>query len=208
MNNPEHEPDKIIAVDAVVIPSPTVKDVAISLSEKLDGSPITLGSSDYVPHITLAMGYVTDLKEVERIIKQITSNTAPFEVIVDTVSTSQKPFEGHYFSHLGVKNDDTINILHRSLVQKLPFMTDASVSTANFVHDKDEKIVPAVFQYIASFTSSHSGGNYWPHITLGAGKGDLSMQLPLIFTADSIYLFQLGNFCTCRKQLGSWKLKG
>lgn len=128
--------------------------------------------------------------------------------MIDTLTTSQKLFEGYYFSHLGIKKDEKITALHRSLVAKLPFLKDIVVSSPHFIREGDEQIVPAVFEYIKSFQSVHSGDAYWPHITLGAGAGDLHTTLPTHFKADTISLFQLGNFCTCRRKLGEWRLEG
>lgn len=76
---PEREKNKILAVDAVILPSAQVMDKAINLSTSLGESPITLGKRDYIPHITLAMGYINNLEKAEKAMKKIASLFKPFE---------------------------------------------------------------------------------------------------------------------------------
>jgi len=63
--------------------------------------------------------------------------------------------------------------------------------------------------YLTKFVTLHARKNYHPHITLGNGVlGDYQINLPLDFEADTIALFHLGNYNTCRRLIGKWQLGG
>lgn len=199
----------ILAVDAVINPPPEVADLANSLSRELRGSPIFLNSVDYFPHITLAMGYIQDVHKTKEAMGQIAENTNPFKVVVDKIVRGTSPFAGYYFSGLEMRKDPQLTWLHTSILDLLPFETIDNPRDNFFVTNPQESIVTDVYNYIRNFKDKHSREHYWPHITLGAGDGTevLTPALPVRFQANKISLYQLGNFCTCRRLLGEWELK-
>ena len=196
------------AVDVVILPPEEISNLAISLSEKLNDSPIVLNNKDLLPHITLAMGYIVDQEEVEKILAKIAASTQLFDVVIEKIERTTQPYEGYYFSHLVIKNERPIQQLHERLVDSLPFVTPTTFSQKAFVVEEDEEIIRSTLEYTARFKSASSHEKYWPHTTVGAGTNDLSVtNLPLTFRVDQITLCQMGNFNTCCKVLGQWRLK-
>lgn len=204
MKKQEYEDRDIMAVDAVIIPPVEITGLAVSLSEQLrNTSPITLNTLDYLPHVTLAMGYLTDLEKAKRVMRKAISELAPLTITLESIFRSPKDFQGYYFYHLTARGDEFLQKLHEYLVDNLPFAEIQKPTTRFFLPESNGEIVDAVFDYVGAFRTRHSKGNFWPHITLGAGpEGRLQTdQLPLQFTITNISLCQLGNFCTCRKIL-------
>src|SRR3989304_9684767 len=197
MKKHELEDRDIMAVDFVFLPPAEITQLAISLSEQLrESSPITLNATDYLPHITLAMGYLADPGEAKGVMAKAMLNLVPFTITLESISRSTKDFQGYYFYHLVAKGNDPLQKLHEYLVDNLPFIEVKKPKEKFFAPESNGEIVPAVFDYVGAFKTSYSKGNFWPHITLGAGPEARlqTNELPLQFTVANINLCQLGNF--------------
>ena len=205
----ESKEKEIMAVDVVILLPQNIREHAIFLSEQLRGSsPIVLNQKDYLPHISLSMNYIDDVMTTRKIIEQVATQVEPLLITVESLSRGAKPFEGHYFYGLSIKESEPLKKLHNSLVDALPNVTVEKPNSTYFLPESDGKIVQAVYDYVGSFRTHHSKENYHPHITLGASPTDQLKDdhLPLQFMADTMYLCQLGNFCTCRKILAEFPL--
>lgn len=205
----EQKEKEIMAVDVVILPPQKIRKHAIFLSEQLRGSsPIVLNQQDYLPHISLSMNYIDDLIMTRGIIEQVATQVEPLVITVESLSRGVKPFEGHYFYGLSIKESEPLKKLHNSLVDVLPNVPVEKPDSTYFLPESNGRIVQAVYDYVGSFKTHHSKENYSPHITLGAGHEDALQtdNLPMSFYTDKIYLCQLGNFCTCRKILGEFAL--
>ncbi len=205
----EQKEKEIMAVDVVIITSQEVSQYAISLSEQLEkSSPIVLNQKDYLPHISLSMNYIDDVMTTKQIIEQVVSQVEPLLITVKSISRGVKPFEGHYFYGLSIEKNESLKKLHNSLVDTMPNVPVEKPVSKYFLPESNGAIVQAVYDYVGSFKTHHSKDNFHPHITLGAGPADQlkADHLPLQFTVDTIYLCQLGNFCTCRKIIAEFPL--
>lgn len=206
---------KILAVDVVILPSKKVSNLAISLNQQLKDSPFILNKSDFLPHITLVQGYINNLEKVKTAIAQVATKFSPFRVVIEKLGIGPKTSEDwgeYYFYYLEAKRDLAIFDLHKMLVEVIPTPEVSNPTTVSFVAQPGEEIVKGARDCVAQFKLKYAGENYRPHITLG---GELQPEseiivpnLPIEFVADKIALCQLGNFCTCRKILGRWKLEG
>ncbi|HLD26551.1 MAG TPA: hypothetical protein VJB63_01165 [Patescibacteria group bacterium] len=206
----ERKETEIMAVDVVILPPREVSQFAISLSEQLrESSPIVLNPNDYLPHISLSMGYIDSLITAQQVIQQTASRVEPLSITIENISRGTKPFESHYFYGLTIKKDVLLQKLHESLVDNNALVSVEKPETRFFLPESNGEIVQAVYNYVGAFNTHHSKANFNPHITLGAGpEGKLQTdQSPIKFTVDTIYLCQLGNFCTCRKILAEFPLK-
>lgn len=204
-NDPEQRERMTIGVDAVILPPPEITRLSISMSRQLrETSPVILNSKNYLPHITLAMGYVDNVPRTVKKMKRVFEEVGSFTAVVEDVFRSPQDFNGHYFWHLVIGKNPALQELHERLVEILPFVDKENPSEQMFYKQPDEEIVPAVFTYVSGFREKNSKEHFWPHITLGAGSEESLAKpknLPKEFTVDKIHLCQLGNFCTCRKIL-------
>lgn len=193
-----------VAVGVVILPPTEITNLAISLSEQLKTtSPITLNAYDYLPHITLAMGY-SNTNATREMVDKVFKHIGPFTIRIKNIFMSPQAFEERYFWHLIFHENKALQKLHEELVTKLPFTDIAQPSNELFFTEPNEQIVPTVFSYVQTFKTQHSYANYWPHITLGSGPQDALRKpynMPSGFTVDEINICQLGNFCTCRKKI-------
>lgn len=197
----------ITAIDIVALPSPEISDLAISLNKQLENAPFNLGTDDYLPHITLAMGYVQDLDAAKQIIGKIADRFHPFSLAIDGVATQELPavWEGEKFDNsLTILRNPTILELHKDLVESLPFL-DVAGSNNAFVADNGEEISKGAIDYVAQFKNTASE-RFSPHITLGSGSNALMQSLNEQFDVAEIALCKVGNFCTARQVLSRWKL--
>lgn len=197
----------VTAIGVVALPSPEISELAISLSKQLENAPFNLGPDDYLPHITLAMGFVQDLDAAREIIGRIAGRFQPISLTIDGVATKELPmsWEGEKFdSSITVLKDPTILKLHRNLVDSLPFM-DVTGNNDSFITNRDEKISQGAIDYVAQFKNIDSEW-FSPHITLGSGRNALAQSLNKQFDITEIALCKLGNFCTARQALARWKL--
>ena len=113
----ERKETEIMAVDVVILPPREVSQFAISLSEQLrESSPIVLNPNDYLPHISLSMGYIDSLITAQQVIQQTASRVEPLSITIENISRGTKPFESHYFYGLTIKKDVLLQKLHESLV--------------------------------------------------------------------------------------------
>lgn len=196
--------DQVFAIDAVILPSAEVSKLAILLSHKLElTSPISLNPENYLPHISLVMGYISDISLCRKVMLQALKKVGSITITLESIFRSPKDFQGYYFYHLVAQKEKKLQQLHEYLVDNLPLIDVVNPKVKYYLPDADGIIVPAVFNYVAGFKKNASKNNYWPHITLGAGPENMlkDVKLPLKFTVNHIHLCQLGNFCTCRKIL-------
>jgi 2'-5' RNA ligase len=199
--------DNVTAVDIVILPPREISELAVSLSEKIDG-PYVLNFENRFPHMTLAMAYVEDLEEVKAAVAKIASAIEPFEVnVAGLINKEGKMRNYNNSSSIKIENSSDLSNLQIKVFDSLSRVNNIGEAGAFFA-DKGEVIRSAAIDYVKNFKEKKSGNNFWPHITLGLGSKPFStnVDIPKGFEASEIALCQLGNFCTCRKVLGRWKL--
>lgn len=197
----------MIAVDvAILVPEP-VKSLAIGLSKQINTGHFHLNKVDILPHITLGMGFVDRIENLEFRIENLAKKFQPFEVEVERV-------EGRY---LMCGATEALYALHKAVCDVVPFErlkiqrgTLKEVqqgSTLNFAYfvKPGERISGETVDYTNDFVQRNAYENWIPHMTLGwddnADTSKLKARLPQSFTADEISICQLGDKNTCRKVL-------
>jgi 2'-5' RNA ligase len=186
------------AIDVVLLPSEEMMDTAITINQELlkRGEPkkMVLNKTDCLPHISLLMGCVADtqLPQITQLLEEIASRYTVFHLQVAEVQQ-----EGSS-TVLNMQKNSRLQNLHESMIEQFkPFLTYDAV--AEMLYNPAEAGQSSI-DYINSFLSNASYGNYSPHITVGSGAYQLS-KLPMLFTAGTLAICHLGSHCTCRKIL-------
>jgi len=88
-----------------------------------------------------------------------------------------------------------------------PLTVKTATAAAFYTTPAEPDINQSVIDYIAAFTSEHSGKNFSPHVTIGVGATaflDAMLAAPFAafaFSPTSTSVYQFGDFGAARKQL-------
>jgi 2'-5' RNA ligase len=192
------------AIDVVLLPSNEMMDKAIAINQELlqRGEPKKMGlnKTNCLPHISLLMGCVAedDFAQVSQLLNDIASKYAAFHLQIAEVEQ-----EGSS-TVLNVQHHPRLQELHETIMRELtPYLSYDAV--AEMLYNPPEVGLTSL-EYINHFRSNASVENYSPHITVGSGPYQ-AHHLPIPFTASTLAICHLGNYCTCRKILHQVQLK-
>jgi len=197
-----------IAVDVVLVPAQTDLDRFVSLSQNLyleSGNPtIVLDGKNCFPHVTLAMGIIEDtsIVELQKILEQQVHLLRALSMIGHDVFVGRTP-KGEINSGINVQKTEEIQKIHETVLGVLkPLLIERFSIEALY---PDPPPCETTLFWIRNFEAHSSHEKYEPHITIGFGELK-NVTLPMFFTADRLAVFQLGNYCTCRKLLFDFHL--
>lgn len=186
------------AVDIVIVPPEEIQDVAIGISKKLNGSSFVLGKEDYVPHVSLLMGYTGDVGKVTEQVEESIKGEPRLSLSTEKVQIGTG-------SVMLIAKNRSLTALHFRLLNGVNLVNHITCPEGYVgMRAGEESLL-----YIKQFTKQYSRQKYVPHITLGDGnlpKGELGINFPIDFEARTVALFHLGDHNTCRELLASWEL--
>lgn len=193
----------MIAVDVVLLPPPDVMDKAVEINSRhvkdTGNSEIVLDRKRCLPHITLAMGCISEghIERMDQILKSIAHDLCPLRLKTITLQDGK--------ASIRIEKGRDIELLHELVVIRMsPFFTH-EVSKDMIYNPENRGINDITVDYIREFPTHSSFENYVPHIT--AGHGDIGFEVESFgFIARDLALCHLGDFCTCRKILCSHRL--
>lgn len=170
-------------------------------------SRIVLNTSDCVPHISLAMGCLKeeDLPALELVLTEIASTVQPLtppisRLIVGLTST------GESLSSLLIEPTRQLQSLHETVMRRIaPYMT-YDATREMFVDPHATRASSA--QWVNNYPKAASFERFSPHITIGIGRLEASVPLPMYCRASRLALCHLGHDCTCRRILIEAMLRG
>ena len=191
-----------LAVDVAILPPPPVRQQLAELNRQMLAPPsgFRFGPT-CLPHLTLAQQLVRSERvgALAEALGSLLEPEGPLELMTTTVAVP------HFSATLGIAPSAALTGLHRRIMDLLvPFQTDDDGHDA-FIIDKDgEPPRPSDLEWVRAFRRRSAYESFDPHITLGVGAvGDLA---PFAFVGDTVELYHLGRFCTCRAVLASWTL--
>ncbi|KAF1075740.1 hypothetical protein [Methanogenium sp. MK-MG] len=199
------------AVDIVLLPPPEVMDAAIQINRMLiemtGDDAIRLDMVQHIPHVSLAMGCIPGraLSELNVPLEQLANRLLPMEIGIEEAVTVVTD-SGDRVSGINLAKDDSVFILHRSVMAQLAGISKEKCSAASFVRDEDEQLTPFTLGYVPEYKEKAGYERYSPHITLGNGDVTEIENLPVLperATFSTIAVCHLGNHCTCRSVLWS-----
>jgi len=194
-----------IAVDAVLLPCPTMTEIAIRANRQLTGSPpkIVLGKTRCLPHISLAMGCLerSDIDSAHRICREIAQEYPPLKLTATAIRTSTNS-AGEKVSAFEIKKVQPLQSLHEDLMRRLAPHLSHDVTADMLCSGKASD---SSLSWIATYPLKSSFENFYPHITIGYGQIE-PPPMPIDFTAGELALCHLADHCTCRTVLFSLPL--
>jgi len=210
------------AIDIVLLPPKDITDKIIELNHSLkrdyNNPRIVLG--EYcLPHISLLMGIVP-LKYIPMIkasLNYISQSIRPLNLEITNIDYEDLQAKNQKLKIAGfaLKSSQELIKLHEKLIQETRrYLIDAEITKDMFFDPEeiDEEDTPWIFGYIRNFIKNSSYDKFTPHITIGDGDLEKTLEqelnFPISFTAFRLALCHLGNYCTCRKVLYETELRG
>jgi 2'-5' RNA ligase len=192
-----------IAIDAVLLPSEEMMNLAITINRELlkdHENLIVLDIKKSLPHISLCMGCIEEDKipEIKNIVEKIASEFSPFHLSVPDLITEVTPDEKKV-SVLQIEEQDDLQKLHETVMKRFwKYLTyDVDVSMLFNPPEVDE----STLYWIRNYANHYDDPSLFdPHITVGFGETS-KFKFPVKFTSSRIAVCQLGNYNTCRKVL-------
>lgn len=195
-----------LAVHIVVLPDEPMMARCFEENAKLlaqGPGPHEFNPESCVPHVSLAMGGIRSnaLQIVQTNIQRIAQAHAALKLEADL--TDHPIPNGAHVTEFTVKRTPEILALHEETLAALQehLVQDATLDSLRQPPQAD----PITLHWLNGFAVHSSHERYSPHVTLGMGRAPHSRE-SIPFTASTIALFQLGNYCTCRKLFSAYPL--
>ena len=192
----------MIACDVVILPPDEVMAKAVRMNRELSGrtdNEIVLDPEKCLPHITVAMGCFqdSDLSGINSVLFAIAADFDPL-----TLSAEPSEENAHW---INIRKDGELKLLHEAVMRFTAPFFSYTPEKYMFSREEGEGINEVTLDYVSGFSSGSSLKNYKPHITVQSGRARIDME-PFEFISDKLALCHLGNFCTCRKIISTYRL--
>jgi len=205
------------AVDIVLLPPPEVMDAAIQINRMLiemtGDDAIRLDMGQQIPHVSLAMRCIPGraLSELNVPLEQLAKRLLPMEIGIEG-AVAVVTESGDRVSGINLVKEDSLFVLHRSVMAQLAGISKEKCTPASFVRDEgEEELTPFTLGYVPEYRENAGFEQYSPHITLGNGDVAEIDNLPVLpekATFSTLAVCHLGNHCTCRSVLWSSPVVG
>jgi hypothetical protein len=198
-----------IAVDIALLLPEAINKICIDINQKEHAEAFSdLSKSNNHPHITLAMG-VIDEKDIGKInskLNEIIKQFSKLNLRILRLNYEITPEKKKSYN-FEIKLSDKLKKLHATIIRELLPVFSYDVNNKMFFLDFDETFNEVSKFWVKTYGRIHSNPeNYRPHISLKCRNGECP-KFPKEFVASKVVLCHLGNYCTCRTVLGSYKLR-
>lgn len=198
-----------IAIDVVLLLSDEILDKTIELNKELlknHENKIVLHRENCVPHISLAMGCIEekDLSQVKKGLKEIIKEFKSFDLTALKLKADISPI-GEIFTSIKIENNEKLQKFHEIIMKRLwKYFSYKPDKSMLFNSDEVEDIT---MHWIVRYAEHYRNPFLFdPHISIGFGDIE-SSDFPIDFMSTRLAIYQLGNYCTCRKELMSFDLR-
>lgn len=200
-----------LAVDVVLLPSDDLSEAAIALNRSLSGvipQPIVLSRTDGLPHVSLAMGCVSEsqVPALANALDTIAAAHAPVDVRVAGLHVRASSQANAPVTSLEIVRTPALQALHEAAMRALAPHITPNAAADMFVDPA--AVTPSTLRWVNEYATAASFARFWPHITLGMGTLPDGTRLPRAGTASRLALCHLGPHCTCRRVLFETPLRG
>ena len=196
-----------IAINIVLLPSKKMINKIIEINNELlktNKNKIILGKIVNQPHISLCMGGVNiiEIPQVIKSINEISNNFTQFnfeaKLNIQIVSTYEK------ISWLEIINKDKIQIIHETVMKTIWKYLNYDIE--NYMLVNPQEVEGKTISWIKDYSNLYKNSLLFrPHITVGVGDTVRHNRI-FNFSSSKIAIFQLGNYCTCKKLIYSTSL--
>lgn len=193
---------KKIAIGIVLLPSEEIIDKAIQINRELiknNPENIVLDKDNCVPHISLCMAVINegDLKKLKNSLKNALNQFNEFKLRTVKLNSKINP-GGQISNSFEIEHNEKLQKLHETIVREMNHFFQSDVLEEYFI--SPPKIKYPTTKWVREYIETSAFDKFKPHISLGFGKFEKKIE-PFSFTTSKIAVFQLGDYCTCRKKL-------
>jgi len=202
-----------ILLNIVITPPKKIGDKLIELSQSIDKeveTEFTLNYKNALPHLTLYQAKYpqTNLELIKQTLKEVASNLAKLEVILDSFSTPLG------YVYLDARKTDDLFQFHKQIVDKLNPLREGLMFTE---HLSLPGITPTQRDSVYKYGHLLVMNEFWPHVTLSKPKhlADidkvkqvLPSKVSYTFEVDALHLAAFGPFGTCPEILETFSQLG
>jgi hypothetical protein len=196
------------AVDIVLIPPGAIGDRAITLNRLLSGpteKKIILDRTQCVPHISLAMGSLDDdqVTDVCEELTKIASKLEAFRLRATAIAEVRLP-TGEVISSIEIANSPELYALHYDAMAVSEYFFSHHATIDHFFSPPPVEAIS--MQFVNRYPIESAYAHFRPHITLGVGTLP-EKDFQATFVSDTLALYHLGSYCTCRDLLYKAQLR-
>lgn len=196
-----------IAISIVLLPSKKMVSKIIEINKELlktNKNKIILGKIINQPHISLCIGGINknEIPQIIEFINKISNNFTQFnfegKLNVQTVSAYEK------ISWLEIINKDKIQKIHETVMKTIWKYLNYDIE--NYMLVNPQEVEKKTISWIKQYSNLYKNPLLFrPHITVGVGDTIKNNKM-FKFSSSKIAIFQLGNYCTCKKLIYSTSL--
>lgn len=197
------------SVDIVLLPSKEIMDLSYETNKKIienGGNRIIFKEKSYVPHMSLLMG-VIDGNDLEWLIsrtKEIAMQTKGLDLIINSLEQSKLHSGENYYCFNIDKTREVIQLRESIFSSLQPLMSyDPTFDTFY----KSDTLDPIIIDRVRTFENKEVKMDKNLHITLWIwGDVDIAKVMNVPLTWSKLAIYQLGNYCTCAKEIATFEL--
>ncbi len=188
------------AINVVLLPPQEIIDMCVKLNAKSTHKKGILAADDFVPHISLVIGWVENEQNIIKDIEEITQHLSPLTVHIKSVDANE---HGAYW--FTIEKTARLQQLHEKLMKKLQNNVYFKNATQEMFFKKEGEPDITIPRTFTNGFITYAFERYNPHISLRIlEKPDVIT--PILFTTSTIALFHIGENCTSRQILWETKL--
>lgn len=193
-----------IAIDIVLLPSLEIQKRIIQMSQSLrwDRENFEQSLTDRVPHITMIMWCIeeSELESIQRILSSLSVlQNRGIDIEYNWVKESALP-DSRTWQYIDIVPSAELQKIYNHIVGKIKPLMSFHPNKSNF-YDPEE-VNTLTLEWVKNHDHKKEEAIFHPHISLGIWELDFQEQMGSI-NIDRIAIYQLGNYCTCRKELFS-----
>ncbi len=202
-----------ISIDIVLLLDPYIADLSFKINREIVrkwGKKIIFWKH-CIPHISILMWTieVNQLKETIHDLQTIANESESFQLVIKWLSIKKgSSWENHY--DFVIDKTEELRFLHQEIfdkfINKLSF--DATLWTL-YSNPEDPVLNEITLKWINNHQSKKDFTIFHPHIMLGIWwDARPKIEKEIWIMVSKIGIYQLWDFCTCRKELAIIQMKG
>jgi len=211
--NSEHS--AVTAIDVALEPDATMLQHASALNARLRGNFPKGYSLDatHRPHVSMLQRYVrsADLPKVYAAVQKIETEYNMATWKFEAFKIDNAVWSGLALTVILAKPPQKVLEAQQRLISAIaPYTVETGTAAAFATTAAEPDINAQTIAYVTAFVPKSTGKNYIAHVTCGVASVAFVKQLEaepfsaFTFSPVAISVYQLGNFGTARKKLGTW----
>ncbi len=193
---------KQIAIDIVLLPDEKAQEICKKVNQQIwwEEKKIDFIQTGKTPHISLIMGIMNevDAEKIADVLSHISKNFSAIKLkgkirkyIIQNTGEAWASFE--------LEKSKQVSNLFIQISEKIkPYLDYNNISTNMFYMATEVEKQSCI--WLEGF-KNRTSEEYHSHITLWIGDTSNLPEQEISFTAETLAIYQLGNYCTCENKL-------